>query len=490
MLVNIMSINNSSFSVKNIANYTGQGVWVGPLIVTASSTFEDVLINGTLTVIGDTFLSNVNISGNLGLTGTNVLIGEDAGITLITDNNVHIGYEAGKLTTGAQSTSIGSGAMGAGTGPADDCVAIGYHSLNMVTVGNDNIAIGSISGQNVTTGSKNIILGSASASSLVEGGDNIFIGDNSDTSLSSVIRSIAIGIISSVGGNESCAIGYNAISNFTNAVALGSNTTARANNVSTICNVSCISVEPQSNNLTLCGSANNTWLNVYSSAITSNATAFTVGGSASAITLGTSIIPTTIAGQTTINTNLESYVLPQTRGNPRSTLFDTNGDGTLIWSQQHSINVYKLLSPIIIVGDGSGNLTVPFDIQNYFKAGDKITMEIYGSANCGADVGNLNNPEFQFIVHSTSLFQESIPINNPIGGIVNFSVKATIYVQSIGVAGVFLTTVEMALSNGGKKIVYASTNINTTALNEWFILGSAGVNGVTITSTQAYFSIN
>jgi hypothetical protein len=129
--------------------------------------------------------------------GASVFVGDEAGQNddLSNNNNVFVGYQAGKAnTTGADNTALGMGALKANTTAsfntavgwdamaagitANNSTAVGHWSLHSNVDGNSNVAIGSNAFRDNVNGSNNTALGlSAGQGNL--GSGNIFIGRSS-----------------------------------------------------------------------------------------------------------------------------------------------------------------------------------------------------------------------------------------------------------------------------------------------------------------------
>ena len=102
---------------------------------------------------------------------------------------------------GAQSTSIGIGALVNNTGASN--TAVGYNSLNLNTTGNSNTALGALVLEQNTTGSTNTGVGSFTLSDNTTGSNNTAIGNDA----LSVNRT----------GSDNTAVGTNALGSFMNA---------------------------------------------------------------------------------------------------------------------------------------------------------------------------------------------------------------------------------------------------------------------------------
>lgn len=124
------------------------------------------------------------------------------------NNNVAIGREAHRYSTGSGCTFVGYQA-GYTTNTGNYNTGIGYQAMNTGVTGTYNIALGVSSGSNITSGEHNIAIGYLSLDSLTTGSDNIGIGQRA---CQGITRVGAIGIGSYAAarsyGDYSVHIGY------------------------------------------------------------------------------------------------------------------------------------------------------------------------------------------------------------------------------------------------------------------------------------------
>lgn len=114
-------------------------------------------------------------------------------------------------TTGRRNTAFGSLAMYTNsTGYYNS--AFGSYAQYSMTTGNYNVAIGNQSQQFLTTGNSNVAIGNGTMTQMANGDDNTAVGDISLTQTTN--RCVAIGkqAAASHTGNDSIAIGYQALS--------------------------------------------------------------------------------------------------------------------------------------------------------------------------------------------------------------------------------------------------------------------------------------
>ena len=182
--------------------------------------------------IASQFNTNVEITGNLGVTGTatfsndilvnSLTVGKGAGNV---STNVAFGYNV--LTaniTGTYNTAIGSGALSGNTG--DNNTAIGYHALRFNTSGINNVAIGSnvlytnnggnnnnAHGQAAlysnTSGSNNNAIGQGALFSNTTGSNNNGFGEHAMLYNTTGSNNVAVGYYASVTGATGAQLNHN-----------------------------------------------------------------------------------------------------------------------------------------------------------------------------------------------------------------------------------------------------------------------------------------
>lgn len=134
--------------------------------------------------------------------GTNVLIGERAGISLTSGSaggTVAIGEDAAtNVTSGDSTIALGWKACGAVTTP-DSNIGIGHRALGgdtaggAATTGAGNTCLGNYAGPLLTSGTFNTSIGGSSSSTLTTGSNNICIGVSALTDAADSASQIVIG---------------------------------------------------------------------------------------------------------------------------------------------------------------------------------------------------------------------------------------------------------------------------------------------------------
>jgi hypothetical protein len=167
-------------------------------IPTISTTVNASSISGTVTVLnGGTGQTTIaGIQAILGLAGTKVAIGANAGKTSQGSGAFAMGNGAGETSQGANSVALGYVAGSDRQGASS--IAIGVNAAQY-TQGSNAVAIGDVAGQ------------------ISQGAYSVAIGSNSQTALNSV----AIGGYSTSSYANSTAIGYKAATTAANTIQLG-----------------------------------------------------------------------------------------------------------------------------------------------------------------------------------------------------------------------------------------------------------------------------
>jgi hypothetical protein len=143
-----------------------------PTTLPTSSTWQDVIDNGTATVTDNIFANNFKVTETqqIAVVGTSILSANTTG-----NNLSGLGYGALLLNTeGRDNVAVGTLALRNNTTGAG-LTAIGNQALYSNTTAFYNVAIGDASLQN-TTGQNNTSLGSYSGNSNTTGENNIFLG--------------------------------------------------------------------------------------------------------------------------------------------------------------------------------------------------------------------------------------------------------------------------------------------------------------------------
>jgi len=174
---------DGSIDTVHLSNDAVDGTKLADAISNTSLT-----INGAVVGLGPNMADSNTVLGKeaaqlLESTGVrNVAIGEEAlhGATGggNNDDNVAIGYQAGKLKDDAErNISIGSYAGGSQyDSSSDDNIAIGYEALHEATYGSDNIAIGSYALWDQNSGSQNIAIGHEALKNAGAASESVAIG--------------------------------------------------------------------------------------------------------------------------------------------------------------------------------------------------------------------------------------------------------------------------------------------------------------------------
>ena len=134
-----------------------------------------------MTNIGTSAENNVAIGYNAGRAvnnKNNTFIGTNAGYSNTSNNNTFIGYNAGNKSTGSYNTFIGYNAAGTNSNSGNKNVAIGDNALGNFRGGEYNVAIGQNALKNLENGSYNVAIG-YNACSEVKGSYKTCIGANS-----------------------------------------------------------------------------------------------------------------------------------------------------------------------------------------------------------------------------------------------------------------------------------------------------------------------
>ena len=288
---NTSSITSNTASIStlntNVASNTAS-------ITSLRSSIAASTITGTVAVMnGGTGQTTITgLQSALGLLGTQVAIGTQAGTISQSIDAVAIGTQAGKNTQGTNSVGLGTnaglnlqGAQSVAIGPyaAQDnqqgfSVAIGYTAGGTSQAG-ASVAIGAGSGTNnqsagavalgadagnTSQGSHGVAIGYL-AGNANQGDNSVAIGSNA-AQTGQGQNAVAIGISSSSAANYSTAIGPNTAAGFTNSTAIGYQATASAANTIQLGNSSVTNV-----NTSGAVNAKSFYLNA-SSAITAAAT--------------------------------------------------------------------------------------------------------------------------------------------------------------------------------------------------------------------------
>ena len=156
--------------------------------------------------------SDITIGGAnaLSMDGTrNIHIGQNAGAISTGNQNAFIGYRAGYLnTSGVKNTFIGPTAGRLNTTGSQNAFVGGRTGFNN-TEGNQNSFIGWLAGQQNTTGNENTFIGKYAGLSNATGSLNTYIGSNA-YGTTDLTNATAIGAGASVTQDSSVVLGNNA----------------------------------------------------------------------------------------------------------------------------------------------------------------------------------------------------------------------------------------------------------------------------------------
>lgn len=169
-----------------------------------SATQSDQIAIGRLASSGSS--SSVAIGKEAKATGSTISLGFEAGKnSLSPSNSVHVGVQAGYQSDSTENVFVGRNSgyrvtggnafgnvavgpycMGNISGTASGAqqnVAVGYNSLNVITSGDNNTCIGTSSGVNITTGSNNSCVGNGSQPTSATASNEFTLGNSSITTL-------------------------------------------------------------------------------------------------------------------------------------------------------------------------------------------------------------------------------------------------------------------------------------------------------------------
>ncbi len=163
-------------------------------------------------------------NGNFG----NTFIGDQAGVSNVTNNNTFVGFKAGTVnTTGVQSVYIGTFSGLTNTTGSQNAY-LGFNS-GKVSNGSSNTFLGESAAIAHTSGNSNVMVGKSAASGLTTGNDNVIIGSFAASSLTSGSFNTVIGEGTSVGSSRTngIAIGNSASVTLDNCAVIGNQFVAK-----------------------------------------------------------------------------------------------------------------------------------------------------------------------------------------------------------------------------------------------------------------------
>ena len=169
----------------------------------------------------------------------NTYLGANSGMNNTGGNeNLFVGFEAGKESSSPYGSAYQSVFLGAGTGyrvSGANCTFVGYHAGfgNGISTGTSNVALGSQSSAMITSGSYNTTIGTNAGRNLSTGQANVFIGLGAG--FSNDLGSFNTYLGQSAGGvgwaasflQNATAIGANALVGVSNGFVLGDTTNTK-----------------------------------------------------------------------------------------------------------------------------------------------------------------------------------------------------------------------------------------------------------------------
>ena len=207
---------------------TGQTTYTDGQLLIGNST-GNTLTKATLTAGTNVTITNsaggitIAAAGGGASAATPTALGTVHGFTSSSSNtNAALGYNA--LAAGStlvtQSVAIGVGALQSNS-TQNNCTAVGWNSLNLVTGGQLNTAIGVQAGRYLTTGSQNVYVGERAGNSGINhatGSACTYIGASADPSSTSVSNELVI----TSGGTVTSTVGKGASTGYFNGNGGGS----------------------------------------------------------------------------------------------------------------------------------------------------------------------------------------------------------------------------------------------------------------------------
>jgi hypothetical protein len=205
-----IGINAGNLNAGGTGNtYIGAGTTIvgGPFFNSTAIGNQGTITASNQVVLGNTGVTQVVTSGALNVNNT-MYVGLGGGVQ---DSNIAIGATALiQNTTGFNNVAVGSQALQNST--SNNNTAVGFNALAALTTGNTNTAIGRGS-LSTTTGSSNIGIGVNAGTSNAGGTGNTYLGTSTGSTG---------GFTGSGPWSNSTAVGYQAVINASNQIALGS----------------------------------------------------------------------------------------------------------------------------------------------------------------------------------------------------------------------------------------------------------------------------
>ena len=218
-------------SNAGVHNINGErNIYIGLNAGSLNINSADNVVIGSNAGVSFIGINNGNDNDNGNGIGNNILVGSNAGHSLLTGtNNIFIGSGSGSnATTSINNVIIGTKSMN--TGNANEVVIIG-NNAGLINNGDRNIFIGINTGKANMNSTDNVVIGSNAGISLTGHGmigDNVLIGSNAGYSLQAGINNIYIGTgagANSSTSNNNVVIGCNAMNegNSKDVVIIGVN---------------------------------------------------------------------------------------------------------------------------------------------------------------------------------------------------------------------------------------------------------------------------
>lgn len=280
---------------------------------------------------------------NMPNNGRSIFLGERAGENddLINNDNVFIGYEAGKdISSATRNVAIGNYSLNSSTTTGNN-VAVGYGTLTNATSGS-NVAVGFDALNATSTGGNNTALGNISLQANTTGDRNTAIGSQALFTNDDGQRNTAAGfsaLENNVSGTDNTAIGIEALHNttgsFNTAVGL------RAGETNTL-------------------GSNNTFIGTDADATSNNLTnATAIGANAEVVTSNSLILGDTTNVNVGIGTGAPQERFHLAAGKLRITDLAGPTGGVALIDTDGNIDTVRLTSALqVLRGDGTfGDLT-------------------------------------------------------------------------------------------------------------------------------------
>jgi trimeric autotransporter adhesin len=236
--------NNSSLGNTFLGYNTGLSNTTG---------FENTFVGLRAGQSNTTGICNTFLGYKAGLSNTtgvvNTFIGYNTGLFNTTGTaNTFVGYKAGESNTTGNANVFLSYLSGQFNTTGNYNIFLGNHSGNYNTTGNENIFLGYATGYLNTTGSYNLVAGNFAGNKNTTGYYNVFLGHISGISNTTGGENTFLGCAAgrdNTTGSFNTFLGRNAalVSNYSNAIAIGSNSAISQDNEISIGNSSSTSAK-------------------------------------------------------------------------------------------------------------------------------------------------------------------------------------------------------------------------------------------------------